>query len=756
MKSFFTIAIPTLLVILFSASVAFAHTGSIRGQVSDENNNPLTGAGIYIKETKASAITDEFGSFFLKEIKEGTYTIIVSHVGFTAIEEKIKIEDGVTNDFKIRMQFAGVTLDALTVNAKRTTIHGDMSALDIKLRPVNTSQDMLRLVPGLFIAQHQGGGKAEQIFLRGFDVDHGTDVNVTVDGMPVNMVSHAHGQGYADLHFLIPELVDNMNFGKGPYEIDKGNLTTAGWVAFKTKDALDNSFIKHEGGTYGYFRSLAGINLLNEQTGNGKQSAYIAGEYAYNRGYFDAPQDFSRINIMGKYTASISENKRFSISLSGFKSSWDASGQIPERAVAEHIIGRFGKVDDENGATSRYNMNINYTQSINANSTFKTNLYTSYYDFDLLSNFTFFLKDSINGDRINQKEKRVLAGYNADYATNYNIGTLKARTQLGTGIRFDNIMNDELSHVLDKNTVLERLSLGDVHETNMFGYFNETIYLTQQFGLTAGTRFDYFLHSYNDKLKTDAGKKPLVTKQAFSPKAGIFYNFANSGRIYFNYGTGFHTNDTRVVVAQQAKDVLPLAQSFDLGLVLKPYKKLLISAAIWQLNLQSEFVYVGDEAVVEPSGKTQRNGIDLSARYEILKWLYLDGDANYTHGRAIEEPKGLDYIPLAPVFTSIGGITAKFSNGISASIHYRYMGNRPANEDNSVTAKGYTITDAAVNYTKKQYEIGAQIQNLFDIKWNEAQFDTETRLRNETASVSEICFTPGTPFFLKVYAVYKF
>ncbi|RYE25191.1 MAG: TonB-dependent receptor [Sphingobacteriales bacterium] len=753
MKQLFTRSAILSFILVACALISNAHTGSVKGIVKGADNKPVDGANIFIKELKVSAVTDVFGAYFLKGIPEGKYAITISHVGFEPYEDNIKIEDGITTDIVTNLNPAGVNLSGVTINAQKELLHSSVSGVDLKLRPINTTQDILRMVPGLFISQHQGGGKAEQIFLRGFDIDHGTDVNVSVDGMAVNMVSHAHGQGYADLHFVLPELVDKMSFGKGPYQIDKGNLATAGWVEFKTKEYLDNSFVKVEGGNFGYARTAAGINILDKKSGN--QTAYIAGEYVYNRGYFDAPQDFNRMNLTGKYTAHIGDNKVFSATLSGFRSNWDASGQVPERAVAEGLISRFGEIQKEDGKTSRYNLNLQYQQAINTHSFFKSNLYASYYDFELYSNFTFYLNDSINGDRIRQKEKRVLTGYNADYVNNYKIGKMNAKTQVGAGFRFDNVMDVELSNVLGDATTLRQRALGDIYETNMFGYVNETINLLPQLVLSAGTRFDYFIHTYNNKIAAEAGQKTF-NANTFSPKAGLYYNFNDNARIYFNYGTGFHSNDTRVVVAQQANTILPRANSFDLGAGVKPFKKLLLSAALWRLDLQQEFVYVGDEAVVEPSGRTRRMGIDFSARYELLKWLYLDGDANYTHGRAIEEAKGEDYIPLAPVFTSIGGLTAIFKNGFSSSLRYRYMGDRPANEDNSVVAKGYTVCDLSVNYSRKRFDLGLQIQNLFNTTWNEAQFDTETRLQYESQPVSEICFTPGTPFFIKLIAAYKF
>jgi len=736
---------------------AQAHNGSVKGYVHDaKTGQPIEGAGIYLKEKKISGLTNAFGAFFLTEVPHGKFTLQINVLGYDAIEETIKVEDGITTDINILLKRSGIQMSDVTVNAQKDVNLSSISGIDLKLRPINNTQDMLRMVPGLFISQHQGGGKAEQMFLRGFDIDHGTDVNVSVDGMPVNMVSHAHGQGYADLHFVIPELVEQMNFGKGPYQIDKGNLATAGWVDFKTRNYLDNSFVKVEGGSYGYFRTVAAVNLLGRQSAARNEGAYLAGEYAYNRGYFDQSQNFNRINLTGKYSRQIDKNKLFNITATGFSSMWDASGQIPERAVAQGLIGRFGELDHETGKTSRYNLNLQYTQEINRNSTFKTNLFAGYYDFELYSNFTFFLVDSVNGDQIRQKEKRIFTGYNADYTTNYSLLGLKMKTQAGLGFRSDHTDNSELSHTLNRNTTLEQLAYGDIHETNIFGYLNQTVYLTPSLVFNAGTRFDYFIHSYNDHLKKPEYVNDARNTNALSPKFGLYYNFGREGRIYANYGVGFHTNDTRVVVLKNPREVLPLARSVDIGFVVKPYSRLLVSGAVFMLHLDEEFVYVGDGAVIEPGGRTRRIGADLSVRYELIKSLYLDADVNYTNARAIDEAAGENFIPLAPRMTSIGGLSWKGKSPFSASLRYRYMGDRPANEDNSVVAKGYTVLDATLNYSRPRYEFGLQIQNLTNTEWNEAQFDTETRLRTEAAPVSEICFTPGTPFFLKVSAAFKF
>ena len=753
---------------------SFAHTGSIRGILYDgDSHKPLEGVSLFFTPGSYSAVTDAFGKFFIRNLQPGSYAMSVTRLGFEQKNELVTIEEGVTTDMVITMHKAPVQMSSVSVNAKKDLSVSNISGIDLKLRPVNNTQDLMRLVPGLFTAQHQGGGKAEQIFLRGFDCDHGTDINVSVDNMPVNMVSHAHGQGFADAHFIIPESVQEVDYGKGPYQIDKGNLCTAGFVAFKTRNALDNSFVKAEGGMYDYMRTAMGFNLLNSgRDTNGRQDAYIMGEYCYNRSYFDLSQNFNRFNLMGKYTNYLAADKILTLTLSGFGSGWAASGQIPARAAAEGITGRFGDIDPEGGATSRYNMNLQYFQSIGSSSYFKTNIYLSYYTFRLYSDFTYFAIDSVNGDQIRQAEHRALGGYNSEYTANYSLLHLKMKTQLGLGLRYDDIMDDELSHTVNESTTLHdtlfHAQLGNVHEANVFGYASQSICLLPQLVLNFGTRYDVFVQQYENKVIADGPTTSTFTNARFSPKAALYYNISNKARIYYCYGTGFHTNDTRTlalglqqngpVVLQQS---IPLAFSHDLGFIIKPADQLLVSAALWRLDLQQEYTYDGDVAVVSNAGPTRRYGADCSVRYEPWKWLYLDVDLNYAHGRAVDQPAGHNYIPLAPSFTSGGGATVRCKQHVLASLRYRHMSNRPANEDDTRIATGYTVFDAVINYSMPHYEFGMQVQNLFNVQWNEAQFDTETRLRYangslEPSTTTDVCYTPGTPFFLKVSAVYKF
>jgi len=713
----------------------------MKGIVKDSIGNPVENAYIINLQSQSHAHSNEYGSFSIEKTKVGDI-LKVAAFGFKKMEHTVTADD-----FVIALEADVFRLSQVTINSKMNAMNV-VSKIDLQTTPVNSSQEILRKVPGLFIGQHAGGGKAEQLFLRGFDIDHGTDIAIAVDGIPVNMPSHAHGQGYADLHFVIPETVEKIDFGKGTYYANKGDFATAGYVAFQTKEKIDKSAISFEAGQFNTLRTVALVNLLEK---NKNESAFLATEYIMTDGPFDSPQHFSRINLFGKYTNVFSDLSKLSVLVSRFSSVWDASGQIPQRLVDSGVISRFGAVDNtEGGNTARTNINVALTKPINETTVIKTNTYYSNYQFELYSDFTFFLEDPVNGDQIRQKESRDLFGFNSELTKKYTKSTL----QFGLGFRKDATKNTELSHTVGRYTTLETLKLGDIDETNVFSYANWEL----EFGklkINPALRFDLFKFQYQDKLLANY-KPQSEDKMKLSPKLNFIYSENNNLQFYWKSGFGFHSNDTRVVVAQTGKDILPTAIGSDLGTIFKPTSNLFVNAALWYLYLKQEFVYVGDAGIVEPSGKTKRMGFDLGLRYQLTDWLFVDTDVNYTYARSIDAPKGQDYIPLAPDFTSTGGLSVTKFKGFSGGIRYRYLKSRPANEDNSIVAKGYAVSDLNVNYETNHFVFGIAIDNIFNTKWNETQFATESRLKNEPTSVEEIHFTPGTPFYLKGKITYKF
>ena len=558
------------------------------------------------------------------------------------------------------------------------------------------------------------------------------------------------------MHFVIPELVDAVTFEKGPYYARKGDFTTAGFVEFNTKNVLDKSVFKVERGQFDTYRALAMIDLLGKKAREKRQNAYVATEYLATQNYFNSPQNFSRLNIFAKYHQYIGDNKILSFSISTFSSQWDASGQIPERAVKNGLISRFGAIDNtEGGNTSRSNINLKFTNILRNGAFINNQVFFSNYNFELYSNFTFFLNDPVNGDQIRQKENRNIFGYNASYNKEHNFGKMSLISEAGTGIRYDDVKNNELTRTISRKIDNEALALGDVNENNVYVYLDETLHISSKWSLNAGLRMDYFKFDYIDKL-TNPYQKQSEEKTIISPKLNLNYDINQKIRFYAKSGFGFHSNDARVVVAQNSKEILPKAFGTDLGIIIKPSENMLIQAAVWQLDLQQEFVYVGDEGVVEAGGKTRRKGVDFSMRYQLTNWLFADVDVNLTKGKSLETVEGENNIPLAPDFSSIGGLSFRFKNGLNGSLRYRFMDDRPANEDNSVVAEGYFLIDAVLNYTRKKYQIGISIINLLNREWKEAQFDTESRLKDEAKTVSEIHFTPGSPFFMKASVSYFF
>lgn len=741
MKYLFICIIP----LLFSLSSAFSQT-IIKGRIVDKTSGqPLTEAVITTGQQGRNAVTDLQGNFQLR-ISKNTDSLYITHIGFRT--QVISISQQ-SHTIHIALERGPVDLSAITITplSNNSSFH-TISGIDLNLRPVNSAQDLMRLVPGLFLGQHQGGGIAEHIFFRGFDADHGTDVNVTVDDMPLNLVSHAHGQGFSDLHFLIPELVSSYEFGKGPYYADHGDFTTAGYVAFRTYDALEKSEVKIEGGMYHTGRVMAMVNLLSDKAKQRGESAYIAGEVAYTDGHFDWPQHFSRANLFGKYNINLSPKTKLTATLSTFTSDWRSSGEIPERAVEQGIIGRFGWLDSaQGGYTSRSNAIVKLRTTFSDKLSLENQVYYSRYFFNEHYDPTLFADDSVNGDQLRQRETRDLFGYNDKliHRTYFSNGA-DLTSSVGLGWQLNKIHNSELSHTINYNDVLEYIQLGNVTESSYNAYIDEN-YRTGKWLFNIGARLDYLHFLYEDKLDPS---QPAKGKLVASPKLNIAYTANDQVQFYLKTGKGFHSNDAKVVAANHGIDILPAAYGTDIGINWKPVPHLFLNAAVWYLHLAQEFVYDADEGTFDAGDKSRREGIDLSARYQFTGWLFANFDINFSRARDIEAPKGSNYLPLSVPLSSTGGLYFRLPGGFNGGLSYRYMKDRPANEDNSLVAKGYFLTDLTANYTRRKYEIGLEIQNLFNTKWNEAAFEVESRMRNEPAPVDDVSFTPGTPFFAKL------
>jgi len=778
-------------------SVQAHNAGNICGTVSDAKTGmPIIGANIQIKGSLIGTSTDLNGKFEFKNIQIGTYEIVFSALGYQTVVRKVDIKENTTDTLIIKLEESVIELNEVTVQGVRpisAASSKEIRAIDMQLKPFRSSQDMLLMVPGLFIAQHQGGGKAEQIFLRGFDCDHGTDVSVNVDGMPVNMPTHAHGQGYADLHFLISETVDEMEVNKGPYLANIGDFYTAGAVNFKTKDILENNLIKIESGQ---FNTQKYTLMFQPDNGGIEQNGYIAMQYHHSDGPFESPQKFKRMNVFGKYFFQLTPNSKLTMSVGGFTTGWNASGQIPDRAVKQGLIGRFGGIDNlEGGVTDRKNVNVNYKFLSSSGSEFEVNSYFTQYNFKLYSNFTYFLHDTINGDMIEQNEHRTIQGVNANYKFATSWFGFHQLNKIGGGYRGD-LIDVQLWH--SPNRIRMNNFTNDiVDEQNLNCWYQQEFVFSPKFRMVWGLRHDYFTFSKDDKagssLDTINNGLPHATgisfQSVFSPKVNFIISPIKNFDIFLNFGQGFHSNDARdVVIGSRVSELsniwkseglnnsqidtrlskynfdpvmrntgtLPKATAGEIGIKSRLFNKLHLSLSAWYLYLDKEFVYSGDGGVAELSNPTQRLGIDAEARLSILSWLWADVDISSAKATIKNLPRGQNYVPLAPTLIASGGLNVIREKGFSGSIRFRHLSDRPANEDNSVVALGHTLYNICLAYNYKQFNFAIYGENIFNTEWNEAQFATETRLKGETKSVTELCYTPGNPRNFQFSVSYKF
>lgn len=653
--------------------------------------------------------------------------------------------------------------DEVVVTAERTysaASDAEFHVRDLSLLPRSSAQDLLRIVPGLFIAQHAGGGKAEQIFLRGFDCDHGTDISISVDDAPVNMVSHGHGQGYADLHFIIPEAIENIDISKGPYFARNGDLSTAGTVTFHTYDALKENLVRIETGTYQYspeiYRGIStyrAVGLFKAPFESDKISAYFGVELYSNDGYFDLAQQFKRLNLMAKATAALTEESKLSATLFSFNSGWNANGQIPERAVSEGFISRFGSIDStEGGKTSRTTAIVAYSTD-GASPLTVTGSFTDY-RFRLYSNFTLFAEDSVRGDEIEQTDKRSIVTLRAENKRSwFSDGALFTNT-VGAQFRSDNITVG-LFH--DSSRIrLETKVDGDIRE-HQIGLYDEQGISLPWLQLQAGLRADYVHFNVINTLSASGQPSGIAHQVVFSPKLTVALPINEAITIFGNSGYGFHSNDARAVVSTEGTASLPRALGLEVGSRLGKTSDIIYgSIALWQLDLESELVWSGDEGTTEESGRTRRQGIDFDLRINPFEWLFLSTDLTLSRGRFRDLPEGENYIPLAPNITLVASAVVR-SGDFSGAVRLRSLDDRPATENNTVTATGYTVFDLSASYRFSNLEVFANIENLFNIEWNEAQFDTGSRLRGEPAGIaSEIHFTAGSPRSLRVGLAYHY
>jgi outer membrane receptor protein involved in Fe transport len=609
---------------------------------------------------------------------------------------------------------------------------------DFELLPHGRPADVLRLVPGLIMSQHQGGGKAEQYMLRGFDADHGTDVALFVDGMPVNLRTHAHGQGYADLHFLIPETIKQVDAFKGPYYVEYGDFATAGAIDFVTLDTVPENLVEAAGGSFGTQRYLTLLSPTRDRV-----KTLVALEAYTSDGPFDRPQDYKRLNAFAKASATLGDGVDGSIWASYLRSSWFGSGQIPARAVRAGLIDRFGSIDNsEGGRTERASVNGQLRFKPSEADLLTVRAWGQYYSLDLFSNFTFFLDDPANGDGIKQTDRdRLVGGLDTRYEHRGTVLGVPVQSMAGVQYRVDR----------------SRVILGTQADRHLLARTQDVSFVEQSVSpmvkldlaplpwlrVVTGARGDIFHYDVRNNLTGSAERLDgNQTRAVPSVKANLVLGPWYETEFFANFGTGFHSNDARAVILDPRLPALPQARGYEFGVRSKILPRVEVSATYWALDLKSELVFAGDDGTTEARGPSHRQGWEVTTRIRLLDWLTWSGnvtltDSAFDNGQAI---------PLAPRMTARADLTARLPWGLSASVAMRYVSNRYADESRQQIARGYTLLDLSARYRYKNLEAFLSVENLANAEWREAQFFFESRLPGEPAGgVPDIHYTPGNP-----------
>jgi hypothetical protein len=620
----------------------------------------------------------------------------------------------------------------------------------VKDRPILRPGEVLELVPGLIITQHSGAGKANQYFLRGFNLDHGTDFLTSLDGVPVNLRTHAHGQGYTDLNFLIPELIDRVDYFKGPYFASKGDFASAGAADIHYAEALPDNTIAATGGTLGYYR---GVATGSPDLAGGKLVYGL--EYMHEDGPWVHPDDYRRMNAVLRYTRPFGDAK-LSVAAMAYVGNWNATDQIPLRAVQAGEISRFGAIDPTTGGSShRYSVDATWEQPLGGGALTAT-VYAVKYDLSLFSDFTYFLDDPIRGDQFEQRDDRWYYGTSGAWRRPLQLAGLLAKVEAGWDARQDRIEPVGLYHTVARTRV-ETTRQDDVVETSWAVYGQMDAWLTAWLRAIAGLRYDQF---FFDVSSSDPRNSGAAVAGRASPKVSAIFGPWLQTELFANFGYGFHSNDARGVTTrfdpgsgEPVQPVTPLVRTRggELGVRTEAIPHVQTSLALWRLDLDSELLFTGDAGTTEPSRPSRRQGFEWSTRWEPLRWLLFDLDVAWSWARfTAPDPDPTvhgDYIPGAIETAVSAGASVRDLGPWSGSVFLRYFGPRPLIEDNSVRSSASTIVNAQVGYRVGRWaRVTFDVFNVFDAQVDDIAYYYTSRLPGEPASgVNDIHFHPAEP-----------
>ncbi|MEO8936172.1 MAG: TonB-dependent receptor [Burkholderiaceae bacterium] len=634
---------------------------------------------------------------------------------------------------------------------------GSVNAKLIENRPVLRTGEILEFVPGLIVSQHSGDGKANQYYLRGFNLDHGTDFATFVDGMPINMRTHAHGQGYTDLNFLSPELVSRIDYKKGTYYADEGDFASAGAAHLRLIDKLDRGIASVAAGEHGYTRGfIANSNAL------GAGNLLYAVDAGYNNGPWDNPEHARRTSGILRYSQG-DPGDGFSITAMGYDAKWTSTDQIPQRAVDSGLIDRFGAIDPtDGGKTSRYSISFDAVKP-NAFGLLRFNGYAVASRLNLYNDFTYVLDDPVNGDQFEQIENRRIYGFDLSQSFANRIGGFDTETTVGLQTRYDRLDPVALYHDVARERIATTRT-DRVKEASAGLYAENKIRWNDWFRSIVGARYDAYHFDVASNLEANSGK---VSDHITSPKLSLIFGPWAKTELFANYGQGFHSNDARGVTSTVSPaDGSPIDRAVPLvktrgeevGARTAIVPGLQSSLALWRLTLASELVFSGDAGDTEISRASRRQGIEFNNHYIALPWLLFDLDLALSHSHYTQDDPVGNYIPGSIEKVASFGVSVLDRGPWFGHFQLRYFGPRPLIENDSVRSRSTTLASARVGYTiDRNVRVMVDVFNLFDRKASDIDYYYTSRLPGEpTGGVDDIHFHPVEPRTARVSIVARF
>ncbi len=629
---------------------------------------------------------------------------------------------------------------------------GRVGAADLRQRSTLREAELLETVPGLIVTQHSGAGKANQYFVRGFNLDHGTDFQTRLEGMPLNLPSHGHGQGYTDLNFLIPELIDYIDYKLGVHHAELGDFGSAGGAEFHLVSKVDRPLVGVQYGQHGLAR-LVGARSSRLAGGD----VLVGGEGKVYDGPWQLSERLRKFSGVARYTRR-SGAQDLAILALAYRNGWNANDQIPLRAVDGGIISRFGQLDStDGGAAQRYSVSASLRR-IGATSTQRAQLFAVYSDLSLFSNFTYFLDDPLRGDQFSQTDRRIVLGGAATHVQQMNgMGTDHTVT-FGLETRAD-IINGVGLHRTERRVRHGTVREDDVRQSGSGVFVEAQSHWLPRLRTVLGVRADAYAFDVESDRAENSGRRGAAI---VSPKGSIVFTPGENAELYLSGGFGFHSNDARGTTitidpssGEAASRVDPLVRSrgAELGMRLAPVEAVRTTVSIWALRLDSELLFVGDAGATEPSAASRRRGVTIANFFRPLPQLTIDADVSFARAELAGVPRAESRIPGALERVVASGVTwAPRGEGVFSSVRVRYFGAYPLTEDNGSRADGSMLVHADVGYRLRSgTRFHVSVLNVLNGRADDIQYAYASRLRGEGSDgVDDVHFHPAEPRQVRV------